>query len=192
VIWRRREPLHERLAREGGLPAPFEWQSAYVPAPSFGWRDEVGIHGLHRPRDWHAVELVDAPALEGDELRFVALPDRTLLIEEGAGEPDLTALADAVERSLEPPYRAEARRREGTTWAVGARAIEVLRIEEEVAGDELALTVHEGRRELRVAGESVFGSLRSLERWAAEEHDSYAVHAERLDGDLWEVRLSPL
>lgn len=184
MLFRRREPLHAKLAREGGLGPPPEH-----PGPHWG---EVGIHGVARPREWDAVVSVEAPALRGEEARFVALPDGTLLIEEAADEDNLDALADALEGAVEAPYRAEARRRDGTIWAVGARRIEVVSVEDDVAGDELTLTVHEGRRELTVDGTRGFGGVRSLERWAGERWEAYALTAERLDGDLWEVRAAPL
>ena len=46
--------------------------------------------------------------------------------------------------------------------------------------------------ELRVDGERVFGSVPALEARGERAGTEYAVHAERLDGDLWEVRVSPL
>jgi hypothetical protein len=184
MLFRRREPLHARLAREGGLQMPPE-----NPGPHWG---EVGIHGIARPREWDAVVTVEAPALRGDELRFVVLEDGTLLIEEGVDGDDPTPLADGLEGALGAPYRVEARRRSATTWAVGARRIDVVQLDEAVDGDELSLTVHGGARELLVGGRPGFGSIRGLERWAAERYESYALTAERLDGDLWEVRAAPL
>jgi hypothetical protein len=184
VLFRRREPLHARLAREGGLtPSPID------PGPHWG---EVGIHGLSRPREWDAVVAAEAPALRGEELRFVVLPDGTLLVEEGAEEDDPTPLAEALEGAVQPPYRAEARRRAGETWAAGARRIEIVAVDDDVDGDELTLTVHDGHRELLVEGAPAFSSVRTLERWAGARFDSYALAATRLDGDLWEVRVAPL
>jgi hypothetical protein len=182
IFRRRREPLHERLAREGGLP--LEWPPRYevVAPPSM---PEVGIHGLHRPRVWDAVVAVDAE-LPGDRFVFVGLADE-LLVEEGE-EADLSPLAEAVEAELAPPYRAEAVRRHGSTWAVGARRIVV----QELAGapgDELELTVRERETTLLVDGERSFGSVRGLE--GLREGD-YAVRATRLDGDLFELRVDPL
>ena len=184
MLFRRREPLHRRLAREGGLdPPPVD------PGPYWG---EVGIHGVPRPREWDAVVTAEAPALTGDELRFVVLPDGTLLVEEGADDDDPSPLADALESVIRPPYRVEARRRGDTTWAAGARSLEVIELAEHVAGDELSLTVHDGVRELRLNGEPTFGSLRELEHWAADRFESYSLTASRLDGDLWEIRAAPL
>ena len=184
MLFRRREPLHARLAREGGLtPPPVD------PGPHWG---EVGIHGVPRAREWDAVVTVDAPELTGQELRFVVLADGTLLVEEGADGDDPNPLADAVDGALPPPYRVEARRRDGTTWAAGARAIEVVELDEPLEADEISLTVHDGARELLVDGHASFGSIRALERWAAARYESYSVTATRLDGALWEVRGAPL
>jgi hypothetical protein len=56
------------------------------------------------------------------------------------------------------------------------------------AGEEIELSVVDGERTLTVDGERDWGSIPELEQPAA----SYAVHAKRLDGDLWEVRVSRL
>jgi hypothetical protein len=93
-------------------------------------------------------------------------------------------LADALE--LEPPYRAEAVHRGDGLWAVAARRIEVARFVHD--GDEIELTVVDGDRTLMVDGLRDWGSIPELEQPLA----SYAVHARRLDDDLWETRVSRL
>ncbi len=183
-LFRRRRPLHERLAIEGGLSG-----GPLQPPDLLGRMSGAGIHGLQRLREWDAVVTVDAPPLRGDRAQFVALPDRTLLVEEG--DDDVAPLAEAVEAQLEPPYRAEAVRRHETLWAVAARAIEVVQLYEDPGGDEVTLTVRDGERELLVDGARTFGSLSALER-LAEGHNAFAVRASRLEGDLWEVEVSPL
>jgi hypothetical protein len=181
----RREPLHERLARLGGLVVP-----PATPPDLLGRLSGAGVHGLQRLREWDAVVTVDAPPLRGDRAQFVALPDRSLLLEEG--DDDVAPLAEAVEAQLEPPYRAEAVRRHETLWAVAARGIEVVELAEDPGGDEFTLTVRHGERELLVDGARTFGSMPALERLAEARHDAYAVRAARLEGDLWEVEISPL
>src|SRR5205814_9933566 len=100
----RREPLHERLAREGGLTEPEPTDTR----PRWG---ETGIHGIHRPREWDAVSAANV-ALDGDEAKFTVLPDGSLLVDEDEGR-ELSGLADAVD--LPPPFRAEAVRRDQDT-----------------------------------------------------------------------------
>jgi hypothetical protein len=97
----------------------------------------------------------------------------------------LTAFAEALERELDPPYRAEAVRREDSLWAVAGRRIEVVELPG-VTGTELELAMHGGERTLLVDGERAFGSVPALER---PEH---VVRARRIDGDLWEVDEAPL
>lgn len=181
----RREPLHERLARLGGLGV-----GRADPPDLLGKLSGAGIHGLQRLREWDAVVTVDAPPLRGDRAQFVALPDRTLLVEEG--DDDLAPLAEAVEAQLEPPYRAEAVRRHETLWAIAARAIEVIELPEDPGGDQVTLTVRDGERELLVDGARTFGSISALERLADGRFETYAVRASRLDDALWEVEVSPL
>jgi hypothetical protein len=171
TLFRREEPLHERLAREGGLVE----REARAP-----WR-EVGIHGMQRPREWDATETVDAPGIEGDAAGFVVLPDGSVLVEEGS-DSSLQPLADAVERELQPPYRARAARVRDDLWAVQARRIQVVTIRNGPEGDSIELT----RDTLLVDGERAFGSVAELEGLGD------VVRAERLDGDLWEVTASPL
>jgi hypothetical protein len=185
-LFRRREPLHERLAREAGLvdvpAAPLD------PRPA--WQ-EAGIHGMHRPREWDATVTADAPDVQGDSLRFVALPDGTLLVEEGPGG-SLDPLAAAVEQAVRPPYRAQAMRQSESLWAIQARHIEVIELPNGPEGDAIDLTRTAEGSTLAVDDDRVFGSLPPLEARGAREGREYAVHAERLDGDLWEVRASAL
>jgi hypothetical protein len=183
-LWRRNEPLHERLAREGGL---VERPPAEPPAP---WR-EPGITGLSRPRDADAVVTADAPDVEGDAVRFVALPDGTLLVEEG-GDASLEPLAAAVEAQLRPPYRARAVRRGESLWAVEARRIEVLALPDAPGGDTIDVTRTGDGVTVAVDEQRIFGSVPALEERGAREGREYTVHAERLDGDLWEVRAAAL
>jgi hypothetical protein len=181
-FFRRREPLHRQLAREGGLLPP-------EPRPQ--WQ-EVGIHGLQRLREADAVVAVDAPEIEGDTARFVSLPDGSLLVEEG---PDgaLDPLAQAVEQELRPPYRARGVRRSESMWAVEATRIEVLELPDAPGGDAIDLTrTADGDTRLSVDGQQIFGSLPVLEQRGEREGAEFAVHAERLDGDLWEIRAAAL
>jgi hypothetical protein len=182
---RRREPLHERLAREGGMT---ERPPQGAPRPL--WQ-EPGVTGLHRPREADAVVTADAPDVEGDAVRFVSLADGSLLIEEGTDSP-LDALAAAVEQELRPPYRARAVRRGETLWAIEAKRIEVLAIPEAPEGDAIDLTHTAEGTTLAVDELRIFGTIPVLEQRGRREGSEYTVHAERLDGDVWEVRAAAL
>jgi hypothetical protein len=184
ALFRREEPLHERLAREGGL---VERPGTDPPAP---WR-EPGISGLVRPRESDAVVTTDAPDIEGDAVRFVALPDGTLLVEEG-GDSALEPLASAVEAQLRPPYRARAVRRGESLWAVEAKRIEVIELPDAPGGDEIDVTHTADGTTVAVDDQRIFGSLPALEERGERAGREYTVHAERLDGDLWEVRAAAL
>ena len=178
-LFRRRRPLHERLADDAGLdiggePAPSRASGlAHVlagggflmappdalghPAPL----GEVAFHGVARPRRWDAVASAEAD-LPGSEVHFVALPDGTLLVDEDVPDGALEPLAEAVEQSVEPPYRAVGVRRGERVWAVAAVRTEVRELSGE-DGDELE-RVEEG----------------------------VVLRGRRLDGDLWEVEETPL
>jgi hypothetical protein len=189
-VWRRRgKPLHEELAEGTGL---LEWQPRHVPVvpPSFGGTLDV-LHG-GRPRQWDAVATAEAPALTGEELEFSVLPDGTLLVDDAVPDGALTPLADAIEQSLSPPYRARAVRRDGLLWGVAANRIEVVEIPEDVPGDTISLAVQDGERTLLVDDRPAWESIPTLEAHGAESHQDFVVYAERLDGDLWAVKVNPL
>jgi hypothetical protein len=182
----RREPLHKKLAREAQLEQT-EPAALVDPGPHWG---VTGIHGVARPRRWDAVASAEAPGLSGDEVHFVALPNGDLVVDEDEPADTLGPLADAIEQTIEPPYRAEAVRQGEDVWAVAAHRVEIAEFEAE--GDEIELVVNEGGRTLTVDGVRAFGTIPELERLGAGKSDSYAVRARRLDGNLWEVSASAL
>jgi hypothetical protein len=171
MLFRRREPVHRRLAREGGLdPAPAPVDTG----PHWG---EVGIHGVARPREWDTVVTVETE-LPGERAEFTTLPDGTVVIDEGPD--DVAPLAEAVERTLAPPYRAEAVRREQGTWAVAARQIRVVELPD-AEGDELQLTIDPDGMAI--------GHATGLENLL----DGPGVAtARRIDGPFWEIKIDRL
>jgi hypothetical protein len=179
-LFRRREPLHQRLAREGGLTPP-------DPRPQ--WQ-ETGIHGIARPREWDATVTVEARDLDGDTARFVALPDGSLLIEEGPDEVE--PLAAAVGQTLNGPFRARAARQSDDLWAVQARRIEVLELPGSLDGDTIELTRTAEGTTLSIDEMRSVGKIPALERRGEHEGPEFVVRAERLDGDLWEIRAEVL
>jgi hypothetical protein len=182
----RRKPLHERLAKQGDLfsaaPEPVDTQ------PRWG---EVGIHGLQRPRQWDAVVMASAPALHGDETTFVVLSDGSVVLDDDLPEPAIEPLAQELDQVLDPPYRVEAVRRHGDVWAGAAKRIDVVELPG-ATGKELTLTMQDGTKAFYVDGQPEFGTIPELERFASERYDSYAAVANRIDGDLWDVRVNPL
>jgi len=182
--------------REGGLARePLEWEPRHAGlrlAGDMAALDSVGITGLHRPREWDATAAVEAPELAGDEVEFVALPDGSLVAGEEVDRASLAPLVAALGEDLRRPYRARGVRRHGEVWAVAAKQIDVVELRPDVEGDELELVSRDGGRSLTVDGERAFGSVPQLEQLAASRSPEYALHASRLEGSLWEVRVSPL
>jgi hypothetical protein len=190
-LFRRSEPIHKRLGRslpnaqtEGELAEPPDLLGR--PAPL----GEPIFHGVARPRGWDLITTAKAPDVQGDKVTFVALPDGTLIVDEERGDASLGALADAVEAQLPPPYRAHGVRQTESLWAVSASRLEVAQIE--ARGDRLELTQTEEGKTLLVDGRREFGSIPELERLGEAGGSLYAVEAERLDADLWEVRIAAL
>jgi hypothetical protein len=180
-LFRRSKPLHERLAEDGGLVEPPAERPAWT-----GVIGETGIHGVPRDRRYDAVVTAEAPDVEGDAARFVALEDGTLVVEEGDGE--LAPLADAIEQQVKRPYRAVAVRRGQAQWSVAGETLRVVELPEP-GGEEVELARRGEERSLVVDGNPEFGTIPALE--ALADGDA-VIRASRLDGNLWEVRVDPL
>ncbi len=200
-LFRRRETLNEELLRRAGLdPAELLGRSAPSPqavAPRAALADSrppewAALAGSAvGPGDWEACVTVAVPGLPGRRLEFTALPDGDLLVGDAAAQADLSPLADALERTLAPPYRAVAARQEGDLWAVAATRIEVARIAFPGA-ETLELSRKDSWDELRVDDEPSRARVPELARLGERAGRDFFVKAERLDGDLWEVRVTAL
>ncbi|MGN6796542.1 MAG: hypothetical protein ACTHKS_00170 [Gaiellaceae bacterium] len=195
-LFGRRQPLHRALADAAGLSLG---DGSPRPAPAAappGWdgeqRGEPGIHGVPRVRRWDAVVAANAAGLSGDSVHFVALEDRTLVVEEDQPDEALAPLADAIETRLAPPYRAAAVRRRGSLWGVAGRRIMVVS-EPGLTGDEAELVLTSSGWTLTVDGQHRVGHVPALEAAGrAGGSTDVVVRASRLDGDLWEVETAPL
>jgi hypothetical protein len=195
-LFRRSQPLHRRLADAGGLSLDAsEARTPGLPTEPPGWdgepRGEPGIHGVPRARRWDAVVTATTAGLRGDAVHFAALPDGTLVIDEDEPDGALTPLADALEETLTPPYRAEAVRRTADTWAVAGRRVEVVELPG-LDGEEAELVVTGGDRSLTVDGLRRLARAPALEAAGSRHGAAFVVRAVRLDGELWEVEATPL
>lgn len=202
----RDETLNEQLLREAGLdratdaepaqpdtepaqPEPVDPYAGTYPADEVSgiWR-----RAMARPGEYDAVVSVHAPDIPGDAVEFATLPNGDVIVDTEQGDADLSPLADAVEKQLRSPYRVVARRGEDDVWSVAARGIDVLELDF-AGGDEIELAAQDGRIDLRVDGKPWSERIPALEHAGeAANGEDYVVQAERLDGDLWEVRASPL
>lgn len=183
-FFRRDRPLHERLAEEGALDIGAAGAEPGQRAPSrlaglmhgladgflsappdeFGRPSPLGEVGLHGVARPRAWDVVTSAeaTLPGAAVHFIALPDGTIVVEEDVPDGALSPLADAVEATINPPYSAEGVRRDDAVWAVGARRIQV-RAFPDHDEDELELV-----------------------------EDGQVVLGRRVDGDLFEIQVSPL
>jgi hypothetical protein len=190
---RREETLNEILLHEAGLDAPAQ-RAAPSPEPfePLAVREATASFPLAPlpSRAWDVVTTCEAPNVQGDSVEFVALADGSLVVDEEQGDADLGPFADAVEAQLAPPYRAKGTRQSGSNWSVGANPVAIAQFE--AAGDVIELTRLGETRTQTVDGAPTSGSFPELERLGEREAADYAVHAERLDGDFWEVRAAAL
>ena len=192
-IFRKRETYNEEMLRKAGLDRVV----FNTPQPPSG-EESVGAAAMRRPpssggpRAWDTATTAYVPGVDGDHVAFIVLPDGDLIVSEEEGDGDLSPLADAIETHLSRPYEAAASRQEGDLWGVGAREIEIAQFE--FAGaDTLELTQSDGMAELRADGEpSDAAAPVELQRLGEREEGDFCVVAERIDGDAWHVRVSPL
>jgi len=190
---RRHETLNEQLLREAGL-AQAETASEPVPqsvgpAPFPVGEIDLGHGRPSRQRQDEAdtTVTVRAAPLPGDRIEFTTLPNGDIIIDEEEGDDDLAPLAEAVELHVDPPYRAMANRQDGDLWAVSARRIQVATFAC-AEGDALVLSVRDGAAEVLVDGEPSDAQVPELDQLGQRKGSNYCVEADRIDGDVWEVR----
>ena len=172
LFGRRDETLNEKLLREAGYAAdePPEGE----PAAATG--------------DGRVEFFLDDPDLPGTAHDFVTLADRSTIVDEDA--PDITVVADAVEQDIEPPYHASAVRQDDGFWLVTARPIRVETFT--LDGENAELSSAGGVATFTVDGVERDGAQAPSRLIAIGETTGpdFSVRAERIDGDLWEVRAS--
>ena len=204
-IFRRRkeETLNEQMLREAGLgdqqpaeeadpPQPLDPYAGTYPADqALGRWPGYLSRAMARPAVWDLVTSVTAPGIAGDTVEFATLPAGDMIVDTETGDGDLSPLADAVEKQLKPPYRVLARREDSDVWSIAARTIDVVELTFG-GGDEIELVENEGRTELRVDGKPWKQEIPELERAGETLGTDFVVQADRLDGDLWEIRASAL
>src|SRR5262245_7361000 len=149
-----------------------------------------GVMGVGPGRTWDAVVSTHAPSLTGNSVTFVALEDGTLIVTEDVPDGSLTPIAETLEEMVSPPYRAAATKMEHDVWTAVAESVEIVELSG-IAGAEVDLAVMDGQRTLTIDGEPASGALPALDA-LAEPHESVALHAERVDGDLFAVDVFPL
>jgi hypothetical protein len=197
ALFRRRRPLHEVLAEQGGMGSALGGgtTASGLAADTPGWdglqRGEAGIHGVPRARRWDTVVTATAPGLTGEEIHFVAVGDGELVGADGEPPRELRALADAVEQALATPYRAEAVRKDDATWAVAARRIQVV-AQPDLSGNEAELVVRPDGWVLSVDGELTLRNAPAFAAFGEALGPERVVRAWRIAGDRWEVEATAL
>ena len=189
---KRSETYNERMLREAGL---LDWKRDRPPDPGPGpsLLSRLGVPdgSSLSPREWDATVTATAPGLTGSRIEFTSLPGGDLLVDDEDDAGDLSPLADALDQDLQPPYRALAVRQHGDLWAAAARRIRTAQIDFANA-DTLELSRKDSWEDQRVDGEPSEASIPQLRQLGEEQGSDFYVKAERLDGDLWEVRVSAL
>jgi hypothetical protein len=149
-----------------------------------------GISGVPRGSTWDAAASAHAPDLTGETATFVALDDGTVVTDDDVPDESLVPLADAIEELLPPPYRAAAVRNEGDVWSAVAESVVIVELPN-LDGDVVDLSIVGDERTLTIDDERTIRPLPGLDA-LAEPHGDVAVHAERVDGDVFAVDVFPL
>lgn len=185
----------ENVEPEAAEPDPYEGEPLEPVDPYAGdppELEDLWLRAMARPGEYDTVVTVHAPEIPGESVAFATLPSGELIVDSEQGDTDLSAFAEAVEEHLKPPYRVIARRHEEDVWSVAGRGIDVLELDFE-GGDGIELASVDGTIERKVDGEPYDEPIPVLEKAGqAANGEDYVVQAERLDGNLWEVRASPL
>ena len=150
----------------------------------------AGISSAPRGRTWDAVGSAHCPLLVGNELTFVALGDGSIVVAEELPDEATVPLAEAIEKTLEPPYRAAAVRSEGDLWTAVAEGVLIVELPG-LDADDVDVTVVGGQRELSLDDVPADRELPALDAIAAA-HGDVALHAERVDGPVYAVDVFPL
>lgn len=128
----------------------------------------------------------------GDGLVAVVLRDGRVVVESGEAAAEVEAMVEAVGSSLRTPFRLEAVRRGPALWVVGGRAIEVVELVPDVAGDAIEVAFDGRERTVVVDGSPTLSGVPALEAIGARVGRAYVVTASRIDGTIWEVAALPL
>ena len=185
----------ENVEPEAAEPDPYEGEPLEPVDPYAGdppELEDLWLRAMARPGEYDTVVTVHAPKIPGESVAFATLPSGELIVDSEQGDADLSPFAEAVEEHLAAPYRVIARRHEEDVWSVAGRGIDVLELDF-AGGDGIELASVDGAIERKVDGEPYDEPIPVLEKAGeAANGEDYVVQAERLDGNLWEVRASPL
>jgi len=170
--------------------------SGFSPAP-------VNVLGLPSPKvedpavgkflDWPPLANVSAAELGGTEIRFFALADGSVIVDEQEGDAPLDPLLDALEGRVEPPYRAHAILIGEGFWSVSAKPVEVVELPGVELDDFTAARYGDG--DLLVDEEPVGdpAPFAPLEQVAADRgQPDFFCEASRLEGATFAVAFTPL
>jgi len=149
-----------------------------------------GLSGIARPSMLGTVVSAEAPGIPGDSVKFVVLPDGTLIAPAEIPDGVLFPIADAVEALVETPYEVEANRIENDMWGASATEVETLDVKDGSPGQELTFSRVGGVESATVDGrdERLPLEFRAL----LGEDDDLWVEARRADDTTWVIRRSLL
>jgi len=149
-----------------------------------------GMNAIPRPAAGDAVVTAEAPGIPGDEVGFVTLEDGTLIAAAAIPDGVLFPLATEIEKIIDPPYEAEARRIVDDNWGVAATEVEIVDVDAGSPGETLTFSSVGGVESTTIDGENTF--LPRQFRGLLTAGDDVVLDARRADETTWVVQRSLL
>jgi hypothetical protein len=149
-----------------------------------------GFAVTDRPSMVGTTVTVEAPGIPGETVRFVVLPEGTLIAPASIPDGVLFPIADAVEATVQTPYEVDARRISGDQWGAAATEVETLDVKAGSPGQVLTFSRVGGIESATVDGrdERLPPDFRTL----FGGDDDLWVEARRADDTTWVVHRSLL
>lgn len=151
----------------------------------------TGLTSRPRPARRRVVVIETAPGIPGHEVHFVTLDDGAIVVDEDVLDGVLGPLADAVERSVPPPYSAEAARQDGDAWACGANPVAIATLPAALEGDHIEQSSYAGEQTYAVDGAPAVPIGELIEIGNRHVAD-FSLVADRLEETTWVVRAESL
>ena len=149
-----------------------------------------GYEVTDRPSMVGTTVTVEAPGIPVDTVRFVVLPEGSLIAPASIPDGVLFPIADAIEATVQTPYEVEAQRITGDQWGASATEVETLDVKAGSPGQELTFSRVGGVESATVDGHDTY--LPPEFRIALGGSNDLWVEARRADDRTWIIRRSLL
>lgn len=149
-----------------------------------------GYEVTDRPSMVGTTVTVEAPGIPVDSVKFVVLPEGSLIAPASIPDGVLFPIADAIEATVQTPYEVDAQRITADQWGATATEVETLDVKAGSPGQELTFSRVGGVEASTVDAQDAH--LPPEFRVALGGTDDLWVEARRADDTTWVIRRSLL